>query len=261
MSARDPLAILTLAARPQDLTLTASAKRRVRRVEIRLDLVDPADWAHRVREVERAFPSARLLATLRRRTDGGNWPDDEDRREAMDRILAIGGWDAVDLEADAPDLDALLASVRRRAGDLRLVLSKHSFGAVEGAELAGQVDQVRRRAADLGAHVAKWAGFVADLEEDGPGLVRILSTWSGPAIPAVFPMGLGAEPWRVACSIVSGGWGYGHDGAGSVAPGQLPWKAFDALIGSVPGSDRWDREWFSGVVSATALALREEVAA
>jgi 3-dehydroquinate dehydratase-1 len=255
------MAILALAGRPQDLTLTSSARRRVRRVEVRLDLVEPGDWAHRVREVERAFPSARLLATLRREADGGRWPDGEDRRDAMDRILSIPGWDALDLESDAPDLDALLAVVRHRGPDLRLVLSRHSFQAVEGAQLSDQIRQMRRRAAELGAQVVKWAGFVTDLEEDGPELVRILSEWNEAALPAVFPMGLGAEPWRVACAVVSGGWGYGHDGTGAVAPGQLPWKAFDALIGSVPGSDRWDPGWFSGIVSATALALREEVAA
>jgi 3-dehydroquinate dehydratase len=132
---------------------------------------------------------------------------------------------------------------------------------VEGAELAHQIMEVRNRAAELGAQVAKWAGFVMDLEDDGPELVRILSAWNDTALPAVFPMGLGAEPWRVACAVVCGGWGYGHDGTGAVAPGQLPWQALDALIGSVPGSDRWDREWFSGIVSATALALRDEVAA
>ena len=261
MSVRDTMAILALAGRPQDLPLSFSARRRARRVEVRLDLVDPGEWAHRVRETERAFPSARLLATLRRRADGGNWPDEDDRKDAMDQILSISGWDALDLEADAPDLDSLLAVVRRRGPDLRLVVSRHSFKAVEGDELAGQILEVRRRAAELGAHAAKWAGFVRDLEEDGPELVRILSTWSDKALPAVFPMGLGAEPWRVACAVVSGGWGYGHDGTGAVAPGQLPWKAFDALIGSVPVSDRWDPEWFSGVVAATSLALREEVAA
>lgn len=261
MSARDPMAILALAGRPQELPLTSSARRRVRRVEIRLDLVDPDDWAHRVREAERAFPAARLLATLRRRGDGGRWPDADDRREALDRILSIPGWDAVDLESDAGDLEPLLAVVRRRAPDLRLVLSRHGFRAVDGVELADQIRELRRRAVELGAHVAKWAGFVTDLEEDGPELVRILSTWDDAAIPAVFPMGMGAEPWRVACAVVSGGWGYGHDGTGAVAPGQLPWKAFDALIGSVPGSDRWDPEWFAGIVSATVLALRDEVVA
>jgi len=261
MSARDPMAILALAGRPQDLPLTSWAKRRVRRVEIRLDLVDPREWAHRVRDVERAFPTARLLATLRREADGGGWPNGDDRSEALDRILSIPGWDSLDLESDAPDLDALLSVLRRRAPDLRLVLSRHDFQAVEGMELADRIRHLRRRAVDLGAHVAKWAGFVKDLEEDGPELVRILSTWDDAAIPSVFPMGMGAEPWRVACAVVSGGWGYGHDGTGAVAPGQLPWKAFEALIGSVPYSDRWDPEWFGGIVSATALALRDEVAA
>lgn len=255
------MAILALAGRPRDLSLTSSAKRRVRRVEVRLDMVDPVDWTHRVREVERAFPSARLLATLRRQADGGRWPDGEDRRDAWDRILSISGWDALDLESDAPDLEASLSVARRRAPDLRLVLSRHGFHAVDGARLADQILQVRRRAAELGAHVAKWAGFVTDLEEDGPELVRILSAWDDVAIPAVFPMGPGAEPWRVACAVVSGGWGYGHDGTGAVASGQLPWKAFDALIGSVPSSDRWDPDWYSGIVSATALALREEAVA
>lgn len=258
MSARDPMAILALAGRPHDLPLTSSARRRVRRVEVRLDLVEPEEWEHRVREVERAFPSARLLATLRRQADGGRWPDGEDRRDALDRILSIPGWDALDLESDAPDLDASLAAARRRAPDLHLVLSRHSFRAVEGPELADQIREVRLRAAELGARVAKWAGFLSDLGEDGPELVRILAAWDDAVLPAIFPMGLGAEPWRVACAVVCGGWGYGHDGTGAVAPGQLPWKAFDALIGSVPGSDRWDPDWFSGIVSATALALREE---
>jgi 3-dehydroquinate dehydratase type I len=258
MSAADPIAILALAGRPRDLPLTHSAKRRVRRVEIRLDLVDPGEWPHRVREAERAFPAARLLATLRCRRDGGMWPDEEDRQEALARILSIPGWDALDLESDAPDLEPLLATVRKRAPDLRLVLSRHVFRATEGKELADQISRLRARAVETGAQVAKWAGKVMDLEEDGPELVRILSAWHGETVPAVFPMGAGAEPWRVACAAVCGGWGYGHDGTGSLASGQLPWRVFDALLGAVPRSDRWDPEWFAGIASATALALRDE---
>ncbi|HXP90310.1 MAG TPA: type I 3-dehydroquinate dehydratase [Fibrobacteria bacterium] len=259
MSAADPIAILALAGRPQDLPLTPSARRRVRRVEIRLDLADPEEWPHRVREAERAFPASRLLATLRRRHDGGMWPDDADRQEALERILSIRGWDALDLESDAPDLEALLKRARRRAPELRLVLSRHVFEAIEGKELADQISRLRAEAQAKGAQAAKWAGAVMDLEEDGPELVRILSAWDGGTVPAVFPMGAGAEPWRVACAAVCGGWGYGHDGAGSLALGQLPWKVFDALLGAVPRSDRWDPEWFAGISSATALALREEV--
>ena len=260
MSAADPIAVLALAGRTQDLPLTPSARRRVRRVEIRLDLVEPGEWSHRVREVERAFPAARLLATLRRRQDGGMWPDDVDRREALERILSIRGWDALDLESDAPDLEPLLALVRKLAPDLRLVLSRHVFGAVEGKEIADQISHLRAHVARTGAQVAKWAGVVLDLEEDGPELVRILSAWDGGTVPAVFPMGAGAEPWRVACAAASGGWGYGHDGTGALALGQLPWRMFDALLGAVPRSDRWDPEWFAGISAATALALREEAA-
>jgi len=260
MSAADPIAILALAGRPQDLPLTPSARRRVRRVEVRLDLVDPGEWSHRLREAERAFPAARLLATLRCRRDGGMWPDEGDREEALARILSLPGWDALDLESDAPDRAPLLAMARRRAPDLRIVLSRHVFDAIEGTRISDQISELRARAAEAGAQVAKWAGSLLDLEEDGPELVRVLSAWDGKVLPAVFPMGAGAEPWRVACAAVSGGWGYGHDGTGSLALGQLPWKVFDALLGAVPRSDRWDPEWFAGIRSATALALREEAA-
>lgn len=227
-------------------------------MEVRLDLVPRDRWAHRVREVERAFPAARLLATVRLEHDGGHWPSGTDRTGALEEILSIPGWDALDLEADAPDRDSLLELVRRRAPSLRLVISRHSFLPVDLARMLEQIDGVRRLADQLGAHVAKWAGCPMDMEECGTELVRVLSQWSAKARPALFPMGPGAEAWRVACTLVAGGWGYGHDGTGAVAPGQLPWQVFDALLGSLPTSDRWDERWFQGVRAATALALREE---
>jgi len=258
MSASDPTAVLALAGSPRDIPISPTVRRRARLVEIRLDLVEPKLWAHRIREVERAFPAARLLATLRLERDGGRWPNDKDRILPWDEILSIPGWYALDLEADALDLDELLALVRRRAPQLRLVLSRHSFRPVDGAQLQEQIEGVRRRADELGAHVAKWAGLLDDMDQCGPDLVRILAAWDAKALPAVFPMGMGAEPWRVACALVPGGWGYGHDGTGAVAPGQLPWQVFDALLGSIPISDRWDERWFQGVRAATDLALREE---
>jgi 3-dehydroquinate dehydratase I len=258
MSPSDPTAVLALAASPRDIPLSPSARRRARVVEVRLDLVPRDRWAHRVREVERAFPAARLLATVRLDRDGGRWPADTDRTAALEEILSIPGWDALDLEADAPDLEPLLETARRRAPDLRLVISRHSFKPVDVEEMQEQIEDVARFADRQGAHVAKWAGCPTDLEECGPDLVRLLSRWSAKARAAIFPMGPQAEPWRVACALVPGGWGYGHDGTGAVAPGQLPWQVFDALLGSLPASDRWDERWFDGVRKATALALREE---
>ena len=259
MSVAEPTAVLALAGVPSQLPLSPSVRRRVRRVEIRLDLVDdPADWVHRLREAERAFPSARMLATVRLSCDGGRWPSGADRARALDAVLGVPGWDAVDLESNAPDLQDLLEVVRRRAPDLRRVVSRHSFVAVPAEEAADQVAAVRARGRELGGHVAKWAGVLDDLDDSCPALARILSAWEGPDIPAVFPMGLGAEPWRVACAVLGGGWGYGHDGTGAVAPGQLSWRTLDALLGGVPSSDRWDPDWFEGVRSATGLALRAE---
>jgi 3-dehydroquinate dehydratase type I len=258
MDATDPTAVLALANSPRSLPLSPAARRRVRMAEVRLDLVEPDQWDARVREAERAFPAARLLATLRLERDGGRWPDGSPRTDALDRALSIRGWHALDLESDAPDLEELLAVARRRAPGLRLVLSRHSFRAMDRDELERGSSRLAEMADDLGAAVAKWSVVVSDLDELGPDLVRILSMWNARAIPSIFPMGLGAEPWRVACALVGGGWGYGHDGVGAVAPGQLPWQVFDALLGSLPRSDRWDPAWFSGLQGATALALREE---
>lgn len=251
--------MLALAGAPLELPLTPSARRRVRRVEVRLDLVPPDQWAHRLRDAERAFPAARMLATLRLTTDGGRWAPEDDRAQAFDRILSLPGWDAVDIESDAPDLEEILQVVERRGPDLRRVVSRHSFRAVSTEEAVEQVGQVAARARELRGSVAKWAGVVLDMDETCPELVRALSVWNGPGIPAIFPMGLGAEPWRIACALVPGGWAYGHDGTGAVAPGQLSWKVLEALLGSIPRSERWDAAWFEGVRRATALALREEV--
>lgn len=259
MSDFQPTAILVLSRPPQELSLTPAARRRVRRVEVRLDLVDPVDWMGRCREVERAFPSARLVGTLRRTCDGGQWPEWQSREEAFEKILGFRGWDMVDLEDDAPDFDSLLSLLQRKAPDVRHLVSRHSFRPVETREMERQVHLVRERARRTGAKVAKWAGRFLDLPESGPDLVRLLSAWDGPFQSAVFPMGESTEPWRVAAALVGGGWAYGHDGSSAVAPGQVSWQVLDCLLGSLPPSAVWDGSWFSGVVSAVELALREEV--
>jgi len=257
----EPTAVLTLAGKPQELPLTPAAKRRVRLVEIRLDLLDPSQWAARAKEAERAFPSARLLATLRLEKDGGRWPDDKAREEAFRTILALRRWDYVDIEDDCDERDALLAVAKSVSPLTRIVLSRHSFLALDPEAMLAQVQAVSASAERVGAEVAKWAGRALDPDESGPELLRWLSAREGAAVPAFFLMGMGSEPWRVAASRLSGGWGYAHDGSGAVAPGQLPWTIFDALLGSLPPCREWDRNWFAGVRSAVALALREEAEA
>ncbi len=258
---QEPTAVLTLSGRPQDLPLTPFAKRRVRLVEIRLDRLDPSHWSQRAKEAERAFPSARLIGTLRLEKDGGNWPDSQDRRGAIESALALRRWDYVDIEDDAPQREELLELVQTKSPATRIVLSRHSFEAVSGETMMDQLEAVARSAQACGAEVAKWAGRVLDPNEVGPELLRWLSLYGGPAIPAMFLMGVGAESWRVAAAKLSGGWGYAHDGTGAVAPGQLPWTVFDALLGSIPACKEWNQSWFRGVESAVELAMREEVQA
>lgn len=252
---------MTLSGRPQDLPLTPAAKRRVRLVEIRLDLAEPATWAARAKEAERAFPSARLLGTIRLERDGGRWPDGQSRSEAVATALSLRRWDYWDVEDDGDERDSLLGILRDRSSPTRIVLSRHSFQAVDPVEMVAQMTAVGASANRIGAEVAKWAGRCLDPDEAGPELLRWLSLWQGPAIPAFFLMGMGSEAWRVAAAKLSGGWGYAHDGSGAVAPGQLPWTVFDALLGSLPPVRQWDRNWFQGAASAVALAMREEVQA
>ncbi len=254
----DPVAVLTLSGKPQDRPRPPAARRRVRLVEIRLDLTDPANWGARAREAERAFPAARLIGTLRRERDGGRWPDAASRLETLTEALVLRRWDYWDLEDDGPERDALCAVLREKAPWTRLLLSRHSFEPVDPPAMLAQLELVRDSARRLGAEVAKWAGRGLDPDESGPELLRWLSQWSDPAVPAMFLMGTGSEPWRVAAARLSGGWGYAHDGSGAVAPGQLAWPVFDALIGSVPDRREWDAGWFQGVASAVALATREE---
>lgn len=254
----EPTAVLTLSGRPQDLPLTPAAKRRVRLVEIRLDLAEPSVWATRAKEAERAFPSARLLGTIRLEKDGGRWPDAKSRTEALATALSVRRWDYWDVEDDNDERDALLGILRAKSPQTRIVLSRHSFLALDVPAMLEQIAAFGLDANRLGADVAKWAGRCLDPDEAGPELLRWLSLWQGPAVPAFFPMGIGSEAWRVAAALLSGGWGYAHDGSGAVAPGQLPWTVFDALLGSLPSSGKWDKNWFQGVASAVALAMREE---
>lgn len=257
-SFHDPIAVLTLSGKPQELPLTPAAKRRVRLVEIRLDLLDPGEWGIRAREAERAFPSARLIGTVRLEKDGGRWVDGKSRHQAVAAALALRRWDHWDVEDDCSERDDLLELLKSKSPWTRIVLSRHSFEPVDPVAMLEQVAAVRDNAVRLGAETAKWAGRALDPDEAGPELLRWLSLWDAPATPAIFLMGFGSEPWRVAASRLSGGWGYAHDGSGAVAPGQLPWTVFDALVGSLPPCREWDGNWFRGVESAVALAMREE---
>jgi len=250
---RAPQAVLVLAGPPSANPLPERTRSRVPIVEARLDLFPRDAWPSLPREIRRAFPRARLLATLRLDRDGGRWPDVASRLDALRSILDLHRWDYVDVEDDSPERDRMIAMVH--AAKAGLVLSRHAFAPVAAEEVCDTIAHLQRAAASDGAAVSKWAVRLEDPDGTLPGMLRqIASSGDGP-VPAVFPMGPCSEAGRVAAALASGGWGYAHDGSGPAAPGQIAWPVFEALLGSIPtpGSDL--ASWLDSVGRAVDLAL------
>lgn len=256
-SERAPQAVLVLTTPPAANPLPSRTKSRVRLVEVRLDLFAPDYWPSLPRELRRAFPNAKSLATLRLARDGGRWPDSESRRDALRRILDLHRWDYVDVEDDSPEREPMLDMVR--ASGAGIVLSRHAFVPQTSEEVSDTVDRLFASASAENAAVAKWAARLDDPNGTLPGLLRQISSTADRApVPAIFPMGPNSETGRVAAALASAGWGYAHDGSGPAAPGQLSWPVFEALLGSLPppGSDM--AAWLSAVRRAVVLAIAPE---
>lgn len=253
--ARAPIAVLVLAGAPSSLPLPERARSRVPLVEVRFDLFEQDRWSGLPRETRKAFPRAKLLATLRLDRDGGRWPDAASRLDALRRIVDLHRWDYLDVEDDAPEREDLLAIARRSGAGI--VLSRHAFAPQDAEEASDTIAHMLRVAASEGAAVAKWAARLEDLDATLPELLRQVAAAApeGP-IPAIFPMGPLSETGRVAAALASGGWGYAHDGSGPAAPGQLSWPVFEALLGSLPSPVGQDlSSWTRSVAGAVELAL------
>lgn len=254
-TARAPIAVLVLTTDPSSLPLQERARSRVPLVEVRFDLFDPGRWSTLPRETRKAFPRAKLLATLRLDRDGGRWPDAASRLDALRRIVDLHRWDFLDVEDDAPEREALLGVVRGSGAGL--VLSRHAFVPQSAEEATDTIAHMLRTASAEGAAVAKWAARLEDPEGTLPGFLRQVAAADprGP-VPALFPMGPLSEAGRVAAALAGASWGYAHDGSGPAAPGQLPWPVFEALLGSLPPPRGQDPStWLRSVSGAVELAL------
>lgn len=250
---RAPQAVLVLAGPPSANPLPERTRSRVPIVEARLDLFPRDAWPSLPREIRRAFPRARLLATLRLDRDGGRWPDVASRLDALRSILDLHRWDYVDVEDDSPERDRMIAMVH--AANAGLVLSRHAFTPVGAEEVCDTIGHLQRAATSDGAAVSKWAVRLEDPDGTLPGMLRqIASSGDGP-VPAVFPMGPCSEAGRVAAALASGGWGYAHDGSGPAAPGQIAWPVFEALLGSIPPPGNDLASWLDSVGRTVDLAL------
>ena len=252
---RAPQAVLVLTGPPSANPLPERTRSRVPIVEARFDLFPRESWSSLPREIRRAFPRARLLATLRLDRDGGRWPDAASRLDALRSLLDLHRWDYVDVEDDSPERDAMIAMVH--AAKAGLVLSRHAFAPRNAEEVRDTIHHLLGVAETDGAAVAKWAVRLEDPDGTLPGMLRQIPTSGSGPVPAIFPMGPCSETGRVAAALASGGWGYAHDGSGPAAPGQIAWPVFEALLGSIPPPGNDLSSWLGAVGRAVDLALSE----
>src|SRR5260370_41740025 len=96
-----------------------AAKRGAKMLEIRLDFIAHAPDFRRI-IAQKPCP---MVATLRRKEDGGRWTGPEDARRMLLRQCIVGGFDWVDLEHDVAD-------EIRRFGPAKRIVSYHNLDRV-----------------------------------------------------------------------------------------------------------------------------------
>jgi 3-dehydroquinate dehydratase/shikimate dehydrogenase len=96
-----------------------AAKRGAKMLEIRLDYIARAPDFKRIIE-NKPCP---LVATIRRREEGGRWNGKEDERRMIIRQCVVGGFDWVDLEHNVAD-------EIKRFGNVKRIVSYHNLDGV-----------------------------------------------------------------------------------------------------------------------------------
>ena len=84
-------------------------------IELRLDFLSRAIDLKRLLAVKKVP----MIATIRRREDGGRWSKSEDERQMLMRLAIVGGFDWVDIETD-------IADKVKRFGKVKRVVSYHN---------------------------------------------------------------------------------------------------------------------------------------
>jgi 3-dehydroquinate dehydratase / shikimate dehydrogenase len=142
-----------------------AAKRGTRLIELRLDFIAKAPDFKRLL-AEKPCP---MVATVRRREDGGRWAGAEDERRMLLRQCIVGGFDWVDLETDVADAIPRFGAVRR-------IVSYHNM-----RETPADLEKIHERMCQQDADVVKLA-VRAQKPSDG---LRVLALMEKPAKPTV----------------------------------------------------------------------------
>jgi len=147
-------------------------------IELRLDFLARAIDLKRLL----ANKPCPMLATIRRREDGGRWSRSEDERQMLMRQAIVGGFDWVDVETD-------IADKVRRFGPVKRVVSYHNQ-----RELPANLDEIYERMLRQDADVLKVAVRI-DKPQDNWRLLRLMKQAKKPTI--AIAMGDYGAPTRI----------------------------------------------------------------
>jgi 3-dehydroquinate dehydratase/shikimate dehydrogenase len=134
-------------------------------VELRLDYIS-GDIPVRKLLAERPTP---VVATCRRRGDGGKFPGSEDARQQILRTAIAEGVEYIDLEED-------VAATIRRYGKTKRIISHHNF-----RQTPDDLEEIHARLASLDADIVKIA-VMANSPHDNLRVLRLVQQAQVPTI-------------------------------------------------------------------------------
>ena len=142
-----------------------AARRGAKMLEIRLDFIPRGPDLRRIM----AAKPCPLIATIRRREDGGRWTGTEEARRMLLRQCVVGGFDWVDLETD-------IANDVRRFGPVKRIVSYHNLNGVPD-----DLEEIYARMCQQDADVLKLAVNAQEPADN----VRVLNLLKGAKRPTV----------------------------------------------------------------------------
>lgn len=185
------------------------AEQGAKMVEMRLDYIT-GDIPVRALLERRPTP---VVATCRRRSEGGKFSGSEDQRLQVLRTAIAEGADYVDLEED-------VAAVIRRFGKTKRIVSHHDF-----RQTPPDLEEIHARLSELDADIVKIA-VMANSPHDN---LRVLKLVQQAKVPTVgFCMGEFGQPSRILTARFGSPFTYAtfHQER-ELAPGQL---SFDQMV-------------------------------
>lgn len=142
-----------------------AARAGARLLEIRLDFIARSPDLRRLLE-NKPCP---MIATIRRREDGGRWSGGEDARRTLLRQCIVGGFDWVDLETD-------IADEIRRFGPTKRIVSYHNLEGVPD-----NLEEIYERMCQQDADIVKVAVTAQEIA-DNARVLKLLKNAKRPTI-------------------------------------------------------------------------------